>query len=470
METYDAILIGTGQATGTMLPELLDMGKSVATIESGRVGGTCVNWGCTPTKTIVASARAAHMVRRAGDFGVRVTESSIDFARVMERQNAIREGNSESFESWLREVTTFYRGSAAFENGHEIRVTPTDRDGKPSGEEPFVIRGRTIYIHTGARARIPDLPGIDTVPYLDNRGILALEELPRHLIVIGGSYIGLEFGQAFRRFGSEVTVIERAPRIMTREDEDVAVEATRILSGEGVEILCGSTVRSLHGNSGEVQVEIERDWGDGTEVRSIAGSHVLLATGRVPQTEALNLGAAGVETDDRGFIRVNEVLQTTAPDIYAVGDVNGHGAFTHTSVHDGLVISKNLRGESWKWTDRIPVYSLFIDPPLGRVGMNEIQAKASDRAILQGTMMMSEVGRAREKDETAGILKVLVDAESSEIVGATVFGVGGDEVINVIASWMYSGLPYTELQRAVLVHPTVAELLPWVFANLQPIE
>lgn len=453
MRTYDIVLIGTGQATGTMLPVFLEMGKTVATIEKARVGGTCVNWGCTPTKTLVAGSRAAHVVRRAGDFGIDVSDVRVDFARAMERQKRNRERTNREFSSWLEQSTDFYRGEARFVGEHEVQV----------GTE--TIRGETIYVHTGATARVPPIPGLDQVDYLDNKGILSLEELPNHLIVVGGSYVGLEFSQIFRRFGSRVTVLERGPRIMRREDEDIAAEAMRVLSEEGIDFVLNSEVERVTPEGG-VTVEVTADGGK----RSITGSHLLLATGRVPETDALNLAAAGVETDGRGFIAVNEFLQTSAPHIYAVGDVNGGSAFTHTSVHDGQVIVKNLKGEQWRRSDRIPVYSMFIDPPLGRVGMSEEEARKSGKAVLMGTMPMTSIARAREKDETAGLVKVLVDAESGVLLGAAVFGTGGDEVINLLAAWMYTGLPYTALQKAVLVHPTVSELIPYVFESLKPLE
>ncbi len=452
MKEYDVILIGTGQATGTMLPVFLEMGKKVATVEKARVGGTCVNWGCTPTKTLVAGARVAHVVRRARDFGVEVSEFRVDFARAMERQQRNRERANEQFAKWLDETTDFYRAEGRFVGEHEVQV----------GDE--TIRGETIYIHTGATARIPPIPGINDVGYLDNQGMLSLQELPEHLVVIGGSYVGLEFSQIFHRFGSRVTVLERGPRIMSREDADVAEEATRILTDEGIEIVCNVQVESLS-PAGGVTVEATV----AGEKRSIAGSHLLLATGRKPETEALNLSAAGVDVNKRGYIVVDEYLQTSVPHIYAVGDVNGDSAFTHTSVHDGQVIVKNLRGEPWRKSDRIPIYTMFIDPPLGRVGMSETQAMESDREVLRAVMPMSSISRAREKDETAGMVKVLVDAESQQLLGAAVFGTGGDEVINLLAAWMYTGLPYTELQKAVLVHPTVAEFMPYVFENLEPL-
>lgn len=452
MKNYDVILIGTGQATGTMLPVFLEMGKSVATVEKERVGGTCVNWGCTPTKTLVAGARAAHMVSRAMDFGIEVSDYKVDFVKATARQKENRASSSEGFEKWLREATEFYKGEATFVGTHEVRI----------GDE--TIRGETIYIHTGATARVPPIPGVESVDYLDNKGILSLDELPEHLIVVGGSYVGLEFSQIFRRFGSKVTVLERGSRIMSREDDDVAEEAARILSGEGIEILHNVQVESVSPEGG-VTVTAKVDG----KSRTITGSHILLATGRVPQTEALNLSAAGVDVTERGFIKVNEYLQTTAPHIYAVGDVNGAGAFTHTSVHDGQIIVKNLKGENWRRSDRIPVYSMFIDPPMGRVGMSETAAKKSGREILMGKMPMSSVNRAREKDETGGLVKVLVDAKSGQLLGATVFGTGGDEVINIFAAWMYTRLPYTEFQKAVFVHPTVSELMPYLFENLEPV-
>jgi pyruvate/2-oxoglutarate dehydrogenase complex dihydrolipoamide dehydrogenase (E3) component len=452
MKNYDVVLIGTGQATGTMLPEFLEMGKSVAIVEKDRVGGTCVNWGCTPTKTLVAGARAAHMVGRAGDFGLEVSDYKVNFPKAMERQNTNRETATAGFEEWLREVTDFYRAEARFLNNHEIQV----------GDE--TIRGETIYIHTGARARVPSVPGIEKIDYLDNKTILGLTELPEHLIVVGGSYIGLEFSQIFRRFGSKVTVLERGPRIMSREDEDVAAEATRILTKEGIEILHDVEVESFSPEGGvTVNLTVSGESG------KITGSHLLLATGRVPQTDKLNLPAAGVEVNDRGFITVDEYLRTTAPNIYAVGDVNGGSAFTHTSVHDGQVIIRNLKGENWRRSDRVPIYAMYIDPPLGRVGMSETQAKKSGRTILKGTMPMTKIARANEKYETAGLVKVFVDADDGQLVGATVFGTSGDEVVNLLAAWMYTRLPYTELQRAVFVHPTVSELMPYVFENLEPV-
>jgi pyruvate/2-oxoglutarate dehydrogenase complex dihydrolipoamide dehydrogenase (E3) component len=454
MKEYDAILIGTGQATGVLLPALMELGR-VAVVEKDKVGGTCVNWGCTPTKTLVASARVAHMVGRSGDFGVNTGAAGgvVDFSRVMERQNSIRNSNTEGFEKYLRNTVDFYRATACFKSDHEVQV----------GSE--TIRGKRIYIHTGARARVPDIKGIDSVPYLDNKGILDLQELPAHLMVVGGSYIGLEFSQIFRRLGSKVTVFERGPRIMSREDEDVSQEAERILGKEGITIECNSQPIEVQKAADGVKMWIVQDG----ERRSCEGSHLLLATGRVPNVEELDLPAAGVAQNERGFIKTDAKLQTNVPHIYAVGDVNGRGAFTHTSVHDGQVIAGNLKGEQWSAEDRFMIYSMFIDPPLGRVGLSEQQAKQEPGRYLLGTMPMKSINRAIEKDETDGLVKVIVEADSGKIAGATVFGVGGDEVINMCAAWMYTGRPYTELQKAVFVHPTVSELMPWVFSNLQKI-
>ncbi len=454
MDYFDTILIGTGQATGTLVPALLEMGKRIVVIERERVGGTCLNFGCTPTKTLVASARVAHVVRRAPEFGISAEAAAVDFARVMERQNEIRNAGTASFEAYLRKETEFVRGDAAFVDAHTVRVD--DRD----------YRAHTIYIHAGARASVPDVPGIDTVPFLDNKSILDLDELPEHLVILGGSYIALEFGQVFRRLGSRVTVLQRGPRIMSREDEEIATAAHRVLADEGIEIICGTTVRAVAGTSAGIAVTLEAHG----ETRIASGSHLLVAAGRVPNSDTLHLTAAGVETDSRGFIKVNEYLQTTVPHIYAIGDVNGLGAFTHTSVHDGQIVLGNLRGETWKTTDRIPVYGMFLDPPLGRVGMNEREARASGRNILVATRPMQRIARAREKDETQGLIKLFADADTREILGASILGVGGDEIINMIALWMSTGRPYTDLQRVVLVHPTVAELIPWILSDLKPLD
>lgn len=456
MTNYDIIWIGTGQATGTVVPRLVQAGKTVAIVEGGRFGGSCVNYGCTPTKTIVASARAAHMARRGPDFGVITGDIRIDFARVMERANEIRHGSSESMEKWLRGMdgVTVYAGYGRFTSPHTVQINDDE------------ISGDIIIINAGGLARIFPIPGLDEVDWLDNRRLLDLTELPRHLVIVGGSYIGLEFAQAFRRFGSEVTVIEAGPQIMSREDADIAAAAHDVLTGEGITIHTSATAQRLD-QSAPQQIDVFFDK-DG-ETRQVQGSHLLLAVGRVPNSDRLNLAAAGVETDSRGYIRVNAVMQTTAPHIFAVGDINGEGAFTHTAVNDGEIFWDHYSGEDDRsLSERIPTYAMFIDPPLGRVGMSEKEARASGRNILIATRPMKQIARAKEKDETAGLVKILVDADTEQFLGAAILGVGGDEVINMFTPFMYTGQSYKLFRKAVLTHPTVAELMPWILDDLRP--
>jgi pyruvate/2-oxoglutarate dehydrogenase complex dihydrolipoamide dehydrogenase (E3) component len=451
---FEIIIIGTGQATGTILPELLKKKRSIAVIESAKVGGTCINWGCTPTKTLIASARAAHIARRGRDFGIETGKLDVDFSKVMTRVNEMRGATRDGLENWLTEVTSFYRGEASFLDAHTVRV----------GDETLI--GEEIIIHTGTRARKPLIKGIDDVPWLDNRGILALDALPEHLLVVGGSYIGLEFAQAFRRLGSAVTVFARGPRIVPREDPDIADVARNLFEGEGIRFFLNTDIQELEMTGSDINLTFLQD---GTSA-SITGSHLLTAIGRVPNSDGLNLGAAGVETDNLGFIKVNDLAQTSVPHIYALGDVNGRGAFTHTSVHDGQVFLDRLDGGSRKISDRIPIYSMFIDPPLARVGMSETEAERSGRKVLMATREMSKINRAREKDEKGGLIKLLVEEDTDLILGAIIFGVGGDEIMGMVALAMQGGLPYTKLQETVIPHPTVSELIPWVFADLRPLE
>jgi len=452
VKQYDVILIGTGQATGTILPELLDNNLSIAVIEGDRVGGTCVNWGCTPTKTMVASARAAYMASRGSDFGVNIQGKSIDFPRVMERVNEIRNSATTGFQSWLEDVTDFYPGWARFIDEHTVAV----------GEAQ--IAGKTIIIHTGARARTPNFPGIEKVPWLDNRGVLDLKELPEHLLIVGGSYIGMEFGQALRRFGSKVTVFDRGERIIFREDPEIGAIAQQIMEGEGVGFELGSTIQSVERTGDGVKLRYEREGHDG----EVTGSHILFAVGRVPNTDSLELPAAGVEITERGHIKVDEYCRTSREHIYALGDVNGEGAFTHTSVHDGQVfLDHYFRSGGRRVSDRHIIYSMYIDPPLARVGLSETEAKKRGHDYLVGTMEMSSVSRAQEKSETNGMMKVVVEEKTKRILGASVFGVGGDEIIGIFALAMQADLPYTRIQETVLPHPTVAELVPWLFSKLR---
>ncbi len=457
MKKYDVIWIGTGQATGTIVPRLVKAGKTVAIAEGGRFGGSCVNYGCTPTKTIVASARAAHMARRGPDFGVKTGEISIDFAKVMERQNKMRNGASSGLESWLRGMDNvdIYADYATFVDSHTVRI----------GDD--LIEGETIIINAGARPRILPIDGVDDVDWLDNARLLDLEELPQRLVIVGGSYISLEFAQAFRRLGSEVTVLGHSSQIMFREDADIATAAQEILESEGITIQLNANVKRLAQESPQqIYISFEQDG----ETKQVKGTHLLLAVGRTPNSERLNLEAAGVEVNKRGYILVNEVMQTTAPHIFAVGDINGEGAFTHTSVNDGEIFWDYFSGDDERiLSERIPTYALFIDPPLGRVGMSEKEARASGRNVLMATRPMKHIARAKEKDETAGLVKILVDADTEEFLGAAVLGVGGDEVINMFTTFMYTKSSYKLFRKAILIHPTVAELMPWILDDLNPL-
>ena len=458
MNKYDVIWIGTGQATGTIVPRLVQAGKTVAISEGGRFGGSCVNYGCTPTKTIVASARAAHMARRGPDFGVRTGEISIDFAKVMERQNKMRNGVSHGLENWLRGMdnVAIYADYATFVDAHTVRV----------GDE--LIEGETIIINAGARPSLLPIDGIGDVDWLDNARLLDLDALPQHLVIVGGSYISLEFAQAFRRLGSEVTVLGRGDQLVFREDADIAAQIKDILESEGITIKLHANVKRLAQSAPQqIDVFFEQDG----ETKQVRGTHLLLAVGRVPNSDRLNLEAAGVEVTARGYIRVNEVMQTTAPHIFAVGDINGEGAFTHTSVNDGEIFWDYFSGDDDRvLSERIPTYALFVDPPLGRVGMSENAARASGRNVLMATRPMKTISRAKEKDETAGMVKILVDADTEEFLGAAILGVGGDEIVSMFTTFMYTKASYKIFRKVVLTHPTVAELMPWILDDLKPLD
>ena len=456
MNNYDVIWIGTGQATGTVIPRLAAAGKKVALIEGGKVGGSCVNYGCTPTKTLVASARAAHMARRGPDFGVEIAEYSINFETVRARMNAMRDNSG--MEKWLRTMdgVDFYADYAHFLTEHEVQV----------GDH--VISGETIVIHTGTRSLQVPIAGLDEVDWLDNAGLLDLETVPEHLVIVGGSYIGMEFGQIFRRFGAEVTILEGADQLMPREDADIATAATEILTGEGLTVRTRALVQSVsQDQSGQIHVTFDSP--DGAE--TISGSHLLLAVGRVPNSDRLALDAAGVETDRRGYIPVDDDTQTNVEHIYAVGDVNGAGAFTHTSVNDGEIFWDNYTGDGdRKLSDRVPIHAMYIDPPLGRIGMSEREARDSSRNVLIATRPMAHISRAKEKDETAGLIKILVDADTEEFIGAAILGVGADEIINIFAPYMHAKQSYKTFRKATFTHPTVGELLPWILDDLQPLQ
>jgi pyruvate/2-oxoglutarate dehydrogenase complex dihydrolipoamide dehydrogenase (E3) component len=455
---YDAIVIGTGQAGPSLAVRLADTGMKVAIIERKRFGGTCVNNGCIPTKTLVASARTAHVARQAGDYGVTIPGSiAVDMKKVKTRKDAVVRQSSEGLEKWLRDTQnlTIYEGHARFADAHRVRV----------GDE--LLDADKIFINVGGRASTPPLGGIDQVSYLNNSTMMDVDFLPEHLIVIGGSYVGLEFAQMYRRFGSEVTVVERGPRLIKHEDEDISENIKTILEGEGIKIRLGAECIAFEKRGGKVAVQVDCSSSD----KTVIGSHVLLAVGRVPNTNDLGLEHAGIGVDKRGFIQVDDQLRTSVPGIYALGDCNGRGAFTHTAYNDYEIVAANLlNGDERRVSDRITAYALYIDPPLGRAGMTEAEVRKSGRKALIGKRSMTQVGRAREKGETDGFMKVLVNAETKKILGASLLGIECDEVIHSILDVMYANAPYTVIQRAMHIHPTVSELIPTMLGELKPLE
>jgi pyruvate/2-oxoglutarate dehydrogenase complex dihydrolipoamide dehydrogenase (E3) component len=455
---YDAIVIGTGQAGPSLAVRLAGTGMKVAIIERKRFGGTCVNTGCIPTKTLVASARAAYVARRAGDYGVMIDSSiTVNMKKVKERKDAVVRRSNEGVEQWLKNTAnlTVYESHARFEDQHQVRV----------GDE--LLEADKFFINVGGRASIPPLPGLDQVSYLNNSTMMDVGFLPEHLIVIGGSYVGLEFAQMYRRFGSEVTVVEMKPRLIHREDEDVSEAIKTILETEGIKIRLSAECIALENRSDQIVVHVDCSSAD----KTVIGSHVLLAVGRVPNTDDLGLENAGVEVDQRGYIQVDDQLRSKVPGIYALGDCNGRGAFTHTSYNDYEIVAANLLdGDQRRVSDRITAYALYIDPPLGRAGMTEAEVRKSGRKALIGKRLMTRVGRAVEKGETQGIMKVLVDVETKAILGASLLGVECDEVIHSILDVMYAKAPYTVVQRAMHIHPTVTELIPTMLGELKPLE
>jgi pyruvate/2-oxoglutarate dehydrogenase complex dihydrolipoamide dehydrogenase (E3) component len=457
-KTCDAIIIGTGQAGPFLAQRLAGAGMKVAIVERNLFGGTCVNTGCVPTKTMVASAYAAHMVRRAAEFGVVGDGSvSVDMKRVKARKDAVSGQSRTGVEKWLRSMTncTVYQGHARFESSNTVSV----------GAER--LTADRIFINVGGRAVAPQVPGIDGVPYLTNSSIMDVDSVPRHLIIIGGGYIALEFAQMYRRFGSGVTIIGRAPRLARQEDEDVSTAIREILEHEGISVRLNATCIGFSKRGGEIVAQVECASGD----REVSGSHLLLAVGRRPNTDDLGLTNAGVAVDKRGYIAVDDRLQTSVPGIWALGDCNGKGAFTHTAFNDAEIVGANLLdNDPRKVSDRITAYALYIDPPLGRVGLTEEEVRKSGRRALIGRRPMTKVGRAVEKGETQGFMKIMVDAQSREILGAAILGTGGDEAIHSILDVMYAKAPYTLIQRATHIHPTVSELIPTMLGELQPLE
>ncbi|MDA2913460.1 FAD-containing oxidoreductase [Acidobacteriia bacterium AH_259_A11_L15] len=454
---YDAIIIGTGQSGPSLAGRLAGAGMKVAILERKLFGGTCVNTGCIPTKTLVASARAAYMARRGADFGVMINGPiAVDMKKVKARKDGVVQKSNKGVENWLKtmENGTVYEGHARFEGPHTVRV----------GEE--LLEADKIFINVGARAFIPPMPGLDSVDYLTNSSMMAVDFLPEHLIIIGGSYVGLEFGQMYRRFGSQVTIIEMGPRLIQREDEEVSDVIKEILENEGVNIRLNAKCISAEQRGNKVVAKLDCESG----AREAVGSHLLLAVGRRPNTDDLGLDKAGIEVDQKGYIAVDDQLRTTVPGVWALGDCNGKGAFTHTSYNDYEIVAANLLdNDPRRVSDRILAYCLYIDPPLGRVGMTEAQVRKSGRKALVAKRPMTRVSRAVEKSETQGFMSILVDAESKEILGAAILGVGGDEIIHSILDIMYAKAPYTVIQRAMHIHPTVSELIPTMLGDLKPL-
>lgn len=464
MRHYDSVLIGAGQAAPSLAVELASRGQHVAIIEGNFYGGTCVNFGCTPTKTLRKSARIAHLARHAAEFGVNTGNVNVDFSAAIKRMRERVESSRTGLTQWLEGTKNLdmFHGWGSFKG----------RDG-----ERFLleVNGETlsaaqVYLNTGTRAFVPTLPGIDSVPWLDNASLLALETCPSHLLIVGASYIGLELGQIYRRLGAEVTIIHRAGRVAEREDNDVSEAIADVLSAEGITFHFTASVTGLSSENGGIKATLS----DGS---ALTGSHILFATGRVPNSDRLNLAAVGVETDSRGFIRTDAHFNTNVPGIKALGDINGRGAFTHTSYHDYQIVSAEIEGQTpvGQWQDadqRVISYAMFTDPPLGRTGITLEQAKklvADGRQILVANFRMADVSRAKEESETAGIIRLIVDAESERFLGATFLGIGGDEIIAVITNYMATGASYRLMLQALPVHPTVAEFLPTILSRLSPL-
>ena len=453
--TFDAIIIGAGQAGPSLAGRLTGAGMTVAMIERHLFGGTCINTGCTPTKTLIASAKVAHQARRAEEFGVHTGGVRVDLRAVKARKEAVISQSRQGLENWLRamERCTVFNGHARFESPQTVRVNGA------------LLEAKRIFINVGGRSVVPDFPGIDRVPHLNNSSILELEDLPEHLIVIGGSYIGLEFAQLYRRFGSAVTVIEKNSRLASHEDEDVSTAIADIFAAESIAIRTDAECITLDERDGRIVAGVSCAQG----APEVIGSHVLLAVGRRPNTDDLGLEHAGVAVDDRGYIEVDDELRTTTAGIWALGDCNGRGAFTHTSYNDYEIVAGNLLdGETRRVSDRITCYGLFIDPPLGRVGLTESQARARGHQFSVGKRPMTRVGRAVEKGESQGFMKVIVDENSRQILGAALLGVGGDEAVHGILDTMAAGAPFTTLKHAVHIHPTVSELIPTILGELHP--
>jgi pyruvate/2-oxoglutarate dehydrogenase complex dihydrolipoamide dehydrogenase (E3) component len=458
MPNYDAIIIGTGQSGPALARRLAAAGRKVAIIERKLFGGTCVNTGCTPTKTLAASAYVAHVARRAGDYGVRIAGSvNVDMKAVKARKDVVVAVYRDGVERSLKALSgcTVYEGHGRFVAEKKVAV---------NGSE---LAAEQIFINVGARAAIPPIPGLDQVPYLTNSSMMDIDFLPSHLLILGGSYIGLEFAQAYRRFGSEVTVIEFGPRLISREDTDISRAIADFLKEESIDVRVDSKMIGVEKQGNAIAAKIESA---GT-ISQIAGTHILVATGRRPNTDDLGLDKAGIATDARGYIQVDDQLRTNIPGIWAMGDCNGRGAFTHTSWNDFEIVAANLLdNDRRRVSDRITAYALYTDPPLGRAGMTETEVRKTGKPALISTMAMTDVMRAHERGETKGFMKILVDRDSKQILGASFLGLEGDEVIHSVLDIMYAKAPYTVIQCAMHIHPTVSEFIPTMMEKLKPLQ
>jgi pyruvate/2-oxoglutarate dehydrogenase complex dihydrolipoamide dehydrogenase (E3) component len=458
MPDFDAIIIGTGQAGPALAQRLAAAGRKVAIIERKLFGGTCVNTGCTPTKTLVASAYAAHVARRAADYGVRIEGPiDVDMKAVKARKDSVVAASRDGLEQSLKALQgcTVYQGHARFVAEKKVAV---------NGAE---LTADQIFINVGARAAIPPIPGLDQVSYLTNSSMMDIDVLPPHLVILGGSYIGLEFAQVYRRFGSEVTVIEFGPRLISREDEDVSHAIAGFLEEEGIDVRVDSKLVSVEKQGNAIAAKVE----SAGKISQISGTHLLVATGRRPNTDDLGLDKASIKTDARGYIQVDDQLCTNVSGIWAMGDCNGRGAFTHTSWNDFEIVAANLLdNDPRRVSDRITAYALYTDPPLGRAGMTEAEVRKTGNAALISTLAMKDVNRARERGETKGFMKILVDRDNKQILGASFLGLEGDEVIHSVLDIMYAKAPYTVIQRAMHIHPTVSELIPTMMERLKPLQ